>query len=191
MEEEKGLAVNDQNDSNAANENDVEVNDLDLASNNDSSEVKVNALKQNNIKIRSLTNLIGVGLMLITGLFFILLVDLQVKVKESELVPISTWLFVSVLFSLGGAIFYFFGDSLKHKRIATIVLKSIGLFLSVGFIPFLFVFMNWVQTSGMVKSDAISSANIVVYVSLALAIVSLIVLIVNFVFSIVFLSDEY
>ncbi len=152
-------------------------------------------VSKNNIKIRSLTNLIGISLLFVAGLVFVLFIDLKVKLvtqKEgASALPLSLWLFLSIIFALGGGIFYFIGDSMKHKKIPTLVLKGIGLLLTIGYIVFLFVFKNWVSSPNTIKADALSTVNTITIISLVITILGLISLIINYVLSILFIEEDY
>lgn len=144
-------------------------------------------------KIRSWTNLIGTILQFAAGLYFVLFIDLYVKFRTDtgEITPIAIWLFMAIIFAVGSGVFYFFGDSQKHKKVPTIVLKGIGIVLSAGFIAYIFVFMNWVETSGKVMTDSEAIANSTSIISLIINILALVVLIVNYVFSIIFVEEDY
>ncbi len=152
-------------------------------------------MSKNNIKIRSLTNIIGISLLFAAGLIFVLFIDLKVKLvshkDDVSVVPLSFWLFLSIIFALGGGIFYFIGDSMKHKKIPTLVLKGVGLALSIGYIVFLFVFKNWVSSPNTIKADALSIVNTITIISLVITILGLISLIVNYVLSIIFIEEDY
>lgn len=148
---------------------------------------------KNNIRIRSLTNLIGIALMFVAGLAFVLFVDLKAKIQagSNNIVPISNWLFMCIIFSLGGGIFYFFGDTMKNKKVLTLILKGIGLVLAIGFIVYIFVFLNWVTTSDIIKVEAIGATKSTAYASLVITILGVLTLIINYILSIIFLDDEY
>lgn len=150
-------------------------------------------LKENNIKIRSWTNLVGTILQFGAGLFFVLFIDLYVKFRTAsgEITPIAIWLFAAIVFAVGAGIFYFFGDSQKHKKTLTIVLKGVGIVLSIGFIVYIFVFLNWVETSEKIMYDSMPIARTTSIISLIVNILALVVLIINYVFSIIFVSEDY
>lgn len=154
---------------------------------------KENLFSKHNVKIRTITNLIGVSLMFVAGLFFVLFVDLNAKLQENSgnVVSISSWLFAAIIFALGGGIFYFFGDSMKHKKVWTLILKAIGVVLSIGFTIFTFFFKNWVNTSGKVKIEYIPKTNNIAVIALIIALAGIVFLIVNYIFSIIFLDEEY
>ena len=147
----------------------------------------IDIIKANNIKIRSITNMVAIALMFIAGLFFVLFIDLKAKVKEGN---ISTWLFLSIIFALGGGIMYFAGDSLKHKKVATLILKGVGIALSIGFVAFTFVFNSHIAE--MIKADeVINQAKTISTISMVIAIIGIVVMVLNYVFSILFLDEEY
>jgi len=152
-------------------------------------------INKNNIRIRSLTNIIGISLLFVAGLVFVLFIDLKVKLVSQKdgvsVLPLSLWLFLSIIFALGGGIFYFIGDSMKHKKIPTLVFKGIGLLLSIGYIVFLFVFKNWASSPNTVKADALSIINTITIISFVITLLGLIALIINYVFSILFIEEDY
>ena len=152
-----------------------------------------NFINKNNIKIRSLTNLIGIGLLFAAGLYFVLFIDLYVEFQgeASEIVPIAIWLFMAIIFAVGAGIFYFFGDSNKHKRTLTIVLKAIGIVFSFAYIGYIVVFKNWVNTSGNIKFDSLPLAHTTATISLIINILALVFILANFVLSIVYIDEEY
>lgn len=160
-------------------------------------------INDNNIKIRSLTNMIGSSLALAAALLFVLLVDLVPNFlsKNGEVVHLSSWLFMAIIFAGGGAIFYFFGDSVKHKPgkiinlglkikvVPTLWLKAIGIILAIGFIPFLFVFQNSVHD--FLTGDNRAQLSVIIYLVMSIDIVALVSLIINYVFSIIFIKEDY
>lgn len=161
-------------------------------------------ISKHNIKFRSISNLIGSLGAMFAGLFFVLFVDLVVTFKSNADVKLSVWLFLAIITATGGSIFYFLGDSVKHKlgkefkigklrfRIApTLVLKLIGIILAVAFIPFLFVFINKVVYVAIATKAMVATAKTIVYVALALDIVGLVGLIFNYVLSAIFLKEDY
>lgn len=161
-------------------------------------------ISKNNIKFRSISSLIGSAFAMCAGLFFALFVDLVVDFKSNAEITLSGWLFLAIIFATGGSIFYFGGDSIKHKigkvfsigklkvRFApTLFLKFIGILLVIAFIPFLFVFQKKAVYVAIATQEMIATANSVIYVSLALAIVGLVGLIINFVLSAIFLKEDY
>lgn len=152
-----------------------------------------NYINKNNIKIRSLTNLIGIGLLFAAGLYFVLFIDLYVKFRTSsaEIIPIAIWLFMAIIFAVGAGIFYFFGDSNKHKKVLTIVLKAVGIVFSICYIVYIFVFKNWALTADKIVTDSLPIAINTANISLIINIVALVVVIINFVLSIVYIEEEY
>lgn len=153
-------------------------------------------MNNNNIKIRSLTNIIGCVLLFAAGLFYVLFIDLYVKFKnetgaDNSITPISIWLFFAIVFAVGGGIFYFFGDSQKHKPVQTLVLKGIGIVLAIGYIFFIAKFNSWVDASNKVMPETVSIAHTLANVSLILDIVGLVVVIINYVLSIIFVKEDY
>ena len=152
-----------------------------------------NFINNNNIKIRSLTNLLGIGLLFAAGLYFVLFIDLYVKFRtsSSEIIPIAIWLFMAIIFAVGAGIFYFFGDSNKHKKVLTIVLKAVGIVFSACYIGYIFVFKDWALTSDKIITDSLPTAITTANISLIINIVALVVCIINFVLSIVYIEEEY
>lgn len=152
-------------------------------------------ISKNNIKIRSFTNLGAIIGLFTSGLFFVSFIDLFVKFRSATgneaPTPIAIWLFVAIILAVGGGIFYFFGDSNKHKKVLTIILKAIGLVLGLGFIAFIFIFLNWANTSGKIITDTLHACNVITWVSFVIHIVALLFVIANFVLSIIFVDEEY
>ena len=152
-------------------------------------------LEKNNIKIRSISNLAAVGLFFAAGLFYVLMIDLKVKFRTETAIegitPISIWLFFAIIFAVGGGIFYFFGDSQKHKKVLTLVLKAIGIILGIGYIFFAIKFNGWVDTSGKVLAETIPNAHLMTNISLALNIGALVAASINYVFSILYINEDY
>ena len=73
---------------------------------------KQNFFKKHSSLLRSLTFIIGTGLILVAGLLFVILVDLKVKINTNkDTIFISAWLFFSMIFAVGGGLFYFAGGS--------------------------------------------------------------------------------
>ena len=154
-----------------------------------------NFFKNNNIKIRSISNLVGIFLLFAAGLFYVLMIDLKVKFKTETsaegITPISIWLFFAMIFAVGAGIFYFFGDSQKHRKIMTLVLKAIGIVLSIGYIFFAFKFNTWIDESGKVIAETIASAHLMTNISLWLNYAGLLAIVINYVFSVIFLEEDY
>ena len=152
-------------------------------------------ITENNIKIRSFTNLIGVGLLFVAGLYFVLFIDLYVKFRtesaKESITPIAIWLFLAIIFAVGAGILYFFGDSNKHRKVLTIILKAHGIYLSLCYIVYIFIFKHWINTSGKVITDTIASATTTAIISLIINCIALVFIIINFIFSIKFLDEEY
>ena len=160
-------------------------------------EQQTNFLQENNIKIRSITNLVGCLLSIIAGLFFVFFTDVSIKFTSgssasAEFIKISIWLFMAIIFAVIGGICFFIGDANKHKKVLTLVLKGIGIVLSTGFIFFLFRFQNWLLSSGRFdEPNSTMSYKVIINVPLVLVIVALVLLIINYVFSILFLEEDY
>ena len=148
-------------------------------------------IKNNNVKLRSITNLVGCATALAAGLLFVLLIDLSIKFRTDDAVLISLWLFLAIIFAVGGGIFYFFGDSVKHKRKLTLVLKGIGIVLAAGFIPFLMMFKEKVLYVARLNSATIAKGETIVVISLIIIILALVALALNYVLSILFLDEDY
>ena len=155
-------------------------------------------LQTNNIKIRSLTNLVGSLAIILAGLFFVLFADVSIKFTGSsagtsdDFVKISIWLFLAIIFSVVAGLLYFIGDAYKNKKVLSLVLKGIGIVLAIGFIIFLFRFQSWLTNSGRVDiSRSTMPYQTIVLVSFVITIISLLFLICNYVFSIIFLDEDY
>lgn len=82
-----------------------------------------------------ITFFVGGLLIVATGMLFILLADLELKIR-------STWLFIAILFSIGSAVCALLSDKLQDKKQKQIILKSLGIAFAVCFVVTLFVFMN-------------------------------------------------
>ena len=175
--------------------------------------------KANNTKIRSITNLIGGILLFLCGLVFIIIVDLKVNKfdpitykdaageEQTYKIVLSLYLLLGAILSFGGGIFFLFGDSRKHKHTQTLVLKAVGMVLAIAFIFFLFSFKNGVdcyrhpalhfpeagfaEAKYFIDEKIYNTANTVVSVCLALDIIALVILAVNYVFSILFIEEDY
>lgn len=163
-------------------------------------------MNENNIKIRSLTNLAGCLLTLSAALLFVLLIDVVImsKYNSNISVHLSSWLFLAIIFAGGGAIFYFFGDSVKHKPgiivnlglkikvVPTLWLKMLGIILAIGFIPFLYVFQaDVIYTKGALTSEVRAVADAIMYSVMAIDIVGIVAFIINYVFSIIYIKEDY
>lgn len=151
--------------------------------------------ENNNVKIRSITNLTGIILAFIAGLAFVLFIDLYVKFKtetgKEGITPISIWLFFAMIFAVVGAAIFFLGDSNKHKPIMTLVLKGIGLVLVVCYIFFAIKFNTWVDESGKVVLESIKNAHLITNITLGVDIASILFLSINYIFSVLFLNEDY
>ncbi len=158
-----------------------------------------NIISKNNIKIRSITNLLGCILLFVAGLAFVLFIDLKAKTvtnsfdenKNTIIVPLSIWLFFAILFALGGGIFYFFGDSQKHKKVLTLVLKGVGIVLSIGYVVFLFVFKNWVNVKKLIQNECVPTVHTIANVSLVFAFIGIAFIIINYIMSIIYIEEDY
>ena len=154
-------------------------------------------LSKNNIKIRSITNIAGCLAVIIAGLFFVLFADVSIKFTSgssasAEYVKISVWLFMAIIFSVIGGLCFLIGDANKHKKVLTIILKGVGLVLSSGFIVFLFKFQTWLLSSGRFdEPNSTMSYKTIVYVPFVLTVIALVLLIINLVFSILYLDEDY
>lgn len=152
-------------------------------------------ISNNNVKIRTITNLVGTLLIFLAGLFFVLIVDLKMSFKKAnanaEGVSISVWLFLAIIFALGGGIFYFLGDSMKHKKFLTLFVKGIGIVLGIGYIVFLQVFKTKIVLgAGLIDVQQVLGCKIVLWATI-FDILALVVLALNYVFSIIFLDEDY
>lgn len=154
-----------------------------------------NFFANNNVKLRSITNLVGILAAFVAGLLFVLFIDLNVKFKTESanegITPISIWLFFAMIFAVVGAAIFFLGDSNKHRPVMTLVLKGIGLILVVGYIFFAIKFNTWVDESGKVLVETVKAAHTVTNISLYINIVSVVFLVINYVLSVVFLDEDY
>ena len=126
------------------------------------------------------------------------------KYNSTISVHLSSWLFLAIIFAGGGAIFYFFGDSLKHKPgiivnlglkikvVPTLWLKLLGIILAIGFIPFLYVFQSDViYVEKALTSEMRAVADTIMYIVMVIDIVGIVSFIVNYVFSIIYLKEDY
>ena len=77
--------------------------------------------------------LIGMIGAFVAGLVFVLLCDILIG-------TVSTWLFVSILFSLGSGICAMLSETFKEKRRLFVALKGLSIGLAVAFIGFLLMF---------------------------------------------------
>ncbi len=153
---------------------------------------KENFFVKHNSLLRTITFLAGAALIAIAGLLFVVLVDLKVKVNSNkDTIFISAWLFFAIIFAVGGAIFYAFGDSCKHKHVRTLILKGIGLALSAFFIQFLNAFSTKINSMVGVSQKVVALANTAYSISLIITIVALVALVANYVLSIVFIQEDY
>ena len=147
-------------------------------------------INKNSVKFRSLTFIIGTILAFLAGLIFALFVDLKVKI-DSETIIISLWLFFAIILAVGGGCFYFFGDSVKHKRKQTLILKAVGLILCVGYIVFLNMFTKMVLPNAGLMQAVLQSANTIVTNCYILIIFAIVSYSINYVLSIVFIDEDY
>lgn len=153
---------------------------------------KKNFFKEHNVRIRSISNLVGVMALFCAGLFFVLFIDLKAKPASSgNIIPLAIWLLFAIIFAVGGGIFYFIGDTQKHKKVLTLVLKGIGIVLAIGFIAFIFYFLNWVNTKELIQVEAVHTVKTVANVSLIISIIGIISVIFNYVLSIIFVDEDY
>ncbi len=93
-----------------------------------------------------ITFFVGGLLIVATGMLFILLADLELGIR-------STWLFITILFSIGSAVCALLSDKLQDDKQKQIIIKSLGIALAVCFVVTLFIFMNQALAS-TVKADS-------------------------------------
>lgn len=93
--------------------------------------------------IKNLSFFIGGILLLATGLIYVLVTDLYLSNS-------SQYLLLGILLAFGGSISFLLSNNLKHKIKWFYALKGIGVLLSIGFIIFLFLFMNAKDSEGVV-----------------------------------------
>lgn len=152
---------------------------------------KTNFLKEHNAKIRAITFWVATTLIILAGLAFVLTVDTKIKFNSNkDTIFISAWLFFVIISSVGGGIFYFFGDSVKHKHILTLIMKGVGIALSAFYIFVLNAFEAKVLSMDVANATK-TSVSTLCTVCLIVTIVSLVVFVVNYVFSIIFIEEDY
>ena len=93
-----------------------------------------------------ITFFVGGLLIVATGMLFILLADLELGIR-------STWLFITILFSIGSAVCALLSDKLQDDKQKQIIIKSLGIALAACFVVTLFIFMNQALAS-TVKADS-------------------------------------
>lgn len=93
--------------------------------------------------LKDLSFFIGGILLLATGLVYVLITDLYLSNS-------SQYLLIGTLFAFGGSITFLLSNNYKHKLKIFYIMKGIGIILSIGFIIFLFLFMNAKDTAGVV-----------------------------------------
>ena len=147
-------------------------------------------INKHSVKFRSLSFIIGTVLAFLAGLIFALFVDLKVKI-DSETIIISLWLFFAIVLAVGGGCFYFFGDSVKHKRKQTLILKAVGLVLCIGYIVFLSMFTTMVLPNAGLMQAVLQSANTIVTICYVLIILAIISYVINYILSVVLLDEDY
>lgn len=119
--------------------------------------------KDNMRKIFYFIGMIGI---FVAGLTYVMLCDMLIKTN-------STWLFVSIIFSLGSGICCIFADVYKEKRKAEIVLKSVSIGLAALFIGFL-IFFRFGPLSVFPKNRDKGLSLIIVVISLVITLASLV-----------------
>ena len=85
--------------------------------------------------LKKISLFVGGLLVIASGLLFILLADLY---GHSG----SIVLFIGVFLGVGGGILFILAESFRHKKVVYIVLKSLGITLSLLFIIYLFRMMS-------------------------------------------------
>ena len=112
-------------------------------------------------KLRNISFIIGNAFTFLAGLFFVLFIDLKVKI-ESETIIISAWLIFAIIFAVGGGIFFFVGDMIRHKKKQTVILKLVGIVFALAYIVFLQLFkFDVIPNSGLMSSTMVTATNIV------------------------------
>ena len=151
-----------------------------------------NFLAKHNSLLRTITFLAGSALIIITGLLFVVLVDVKVKITTNkDTIFLSAWLFFAIIFAVGGGIFYMLGDSFKHKHVRTLVFKGVGIALSAFFIQFINAFSTKINEMLGVSPKIVAIANTACTISLVLTIVALVFMVANYVLSIIFIEEDY
>lgn len=97
-------------------------------------------LEKNRTLFYKLSVIFGGALIFIAGMLFVLLADLELKVR-------SSWLFLVIIFSIGSAVAMFLSDKLEEKRKWLISVKVIAVVCAIALIVILPVFMNAALTS--------------------------------------------
>ena len=85
---------------------------------------------------QKLTLFVGSLTMLVAALFFMLMADLSFNNTSSSLI-------IATVLSFGGAILFFLSANYDEKPKVMYLLKALGILLSVGFILYLHLFMNF------------------------------------------------
>ena len=85
--------------------------------------------------LKNLTFFIGGIALLVTGLLYVLITDLYLS-------NTSVYLLLGIILALSGSICFILSDSFKGKLKVFYILKGIGIFMSIGFIVFLFLYMK-------------------------------------------------
>ena len=98
---------------------------------------------------------------------------------------------LAIIFAVGGGIFYFVGDANKHKHVRTLIFKGVGIGLSAFFIQFLNAFSTKINGMVGVSKKIVALANTTVSVTLIITIVALVLLVANYVLSILFIEEDY
>ena len=112
-------------------------------------------------KLRNISFIIGNAFTFLAGLFFVLFIDLKVKI-ESETIIISAWLIFAIIFAVGGGILFFVGDMVRHKKKQTVILKLVGIVFALAFIVFLQLFkFDVIPNAGLMSSTMATATNIV------------------------------
>lgn len=101
----------------------------------------------------------------IAGLAYVMLCDMLIK-------TVSTWLFLSVLLSLGSGICCILSDVYKEKRKVEIAMKAVAIGLAVMFIGFLF-FYRFGPLSVFEKNRDKGLSLIIVVISLVITLIAI------------------
>ena len=85
--------------------------------------------------LKNLSFFIGGITLLVTGLMYVLITDLYLSNS-------SVYLLLGIILALSGSICFILSESFRDKIKVFYILKGIGIFMSIGFIVFLFLFMK-------------------------------------------------
>ena len=89
----------------------------------------------NKTLLKNLSFFIGGITLLVTGLMYVLITDLYLGNS-------SVYLLLGIILALSGAICFILADNFKEKLKVFYILKGVGIFMSICFIVFLFLYMK-------------------------------------------------